>query len=73
MCRHSAFTTPAVFCFRVPAIGAKVLANADKVLNDDGTYSFIPNANIFLVALIVVLFVWIVLIPLYKKEKTYAE
>ena len=56
-----------------PAIGAKVLANADKVLNDDGTYSFIPNANIFLVALIVVLFVWIVLIPLYKKEKTYAE
>ena len=56
-----------------PAIGAKVLANADKVINDDGTSSFIPNANIFLVALIVVLFVWIVLIPLYKKEKTYAE
>ena len=56
-----------------PAIGAKVLANADKVLNDDGTSSFIPNANIFLVALIVLLFVWIVLIPLYKKEKAYAE
>ena len=56
-----------------PAIGAKVLANADTILNDDGTTSFIPNANIFLVALIVLLFVWIVMIPLYKKEKTYAE
>jgi len=55
-----------------PAIGAKVLANADKVLNDDGTFSFIPNANIFLVALIVSLFVWIVLIPLFQKEKTHA-
>ena len=55
-----------------PAIGAKVLKNADKVLNDDGTASFIPNANIFLVALIALLFVWIVLIPLYKKEKSHA-
>jgi len=56
-----------------PAIGAKVLANADTIVGDDGTTSFIPNANIFLVALIVALFVWIVLIPLYKKEKTNAE
>ena len=56
-----------------PAIGAKVLANADTIVNDDGTTSFIPNANIFLVALIVLLFVWIVLIPLYKKEKAHAE
>ena len=56
-----------------PAIGARVLANADTVINDDGTTSFIPNANIFLVALIVLLFVWIVLIPLYKKEKAHAE
>ena len=56
-----------------PAIGAKVLANADTIINDDGTTSFIPNANIFLVALIVVLFVWVVMIPLYKKEKCHAE
>lgn len=55
-----------------PAIGAKVLENADKVLNDDGTASFIPNANVFLVALIALLFVWIVLIPLYQKEKKHA-
>ena len=56
-----------------PAIGAKVLANADTIMNDDGTTSFIPNANIFLVALIVLLFVWVVMIPLYKKEKRHAE
>ena len=56
-----------------PAIGAKVLANADTILNDDGTTSFIPNANIFLVALIVLMFVWVVMIPLYKKEKSHAE
>ena len=56
-----------------PAIGARVLANADTIINDDGTTSFIPNANIFLVALIVALFVWVVMIPLYKKEKSHAE
>ena len=56
-----------------PAIGARVLANADTIINDDGTTSFIPNANIFLVALIVALFVWVVMIPLYKKEKAHAE
>lgn len=55
-----------------PAIGAKVLANANTIINDDGTTSFIPNANIFLAALIVALFVWIVLIPLRKKEKSHA-
>ena len=56
-----------------PAIGAKVLAHADTVLNDDGTTSFIPNANIFLAALVVSLFVWVVMLPLYKKEKQYAK
>ncbi len=46
-------------CFQVlipgiigPAIGAWVLRNAEKVLGDDGTYSFVPNENIFLAALI---------------------
>ena len=55
-----------------PAIGAAVLKNAETVLNDDGTASFIPNENIFLVALMAALFVWIVLIPLRKKEKSHA-
>ena len=35
-----------------PAIGAAVLKNADTIVNDDGTTSFIPNENIFLAALI---------------------
>ncbi len=38
-----------------PEIGKLVLKGAETVLNDDGTYSFIPNANIFLWAGIVLL------------------
>ena len=34
-----------------PAIGAWVLRNAETVIGDDGTRSFIPNQNIFLAAL----------------------
>ena len=37
-----------------PFIGKSVLANADMVLNNDGTYSFVPNANIFLAALVAI-------------------
>ena len=33
-----------------PAIGAWVLRDAEMVLNNDGTYSFLPNENIFLAA-----------------------
>jgi len=56
-----------------PAIGAAVLKNAETILNDDGTTSFIPNENIFLWALIVIAFAWLVLIPLFsldRKEKS---
>lgn len=35
-----------------PYIGKAVLKNADMVLNSDGTSSFVPNANIFLAALV---------------------
>ncbi len=35
-----------------PYIGRLVLANADTIVNSDGTESFVPNANIFLAALI---------------------
>ena len=54
-----------------PAIGATVLKNAETVLNDDGTTSFVPNENIFLVALVVILFIWLVLMPMFGKEKNY--
>ncbi len=43
-----------------PAIGAAVLANADTIVNNDGTTSFVPNENIFLAALAAE----IVLVPL---------
>ena len=52
-----------------PAIGAAVLKNAATVLNDDGTTSFVPNENIFLVAFAAAIFVWLVLIPLLRKKK----
>ena len=58
-----------------PAIGAAVLKNADTIVNDDGTTSFIPNANIFLAAFGAALVIWLVLIPLFrqlKKEETHA-
>ena len=54
-----------------PAIGAAVLKNAETILNDDGTTSFVPNEKIFLVALIAILFAWVTLIPLLKKEKSH--
>jgi len=55
-----------------PALGAAVLKNAETIVNDDGTTSFIPNKNIFLAAFIAAIVVWFVLIPLFnllKKEK----
>ena len=58
-----------------PAIGVAVLRNAQTIVNDDGTTSFIPNEKIFLVALIALLVIWAVLIPLFsmdRKEKEHA-
>ena len=51
-----------------PAIGAAILHNADKVVNSDGTESFLPNSNIFLGALAVIVLAWLVMIPLMKKK-----
>ena len=59
-----------------PAIGAWVLRNAETVVNDDGTTSFIPNENIFLAALIAAVLIWAVLIPtvrMLKKEASHAD
>ena len=52
-----------------PAIGAAVLKNADTVLNNDGTVSFIPNANIFLAAGISALLVWVSLLLVVRAKK----
>ena len=58
-----------------PAIGAAVLKNAETIVNDDGTTSFIPNENIFLAALAAAVLIWVALIPLLrllKKERSHA-
>ena len=52
-----------------PAIGAAILANADTIINSDGTESFIPNENIFLGALIALIVTAAALIPLFKLLK----
>ncbi len=52
-----------------PFIGAQILKDAEMVLNDDGTSSFVPNENIFLGALIAAVLIWLVLIPLCRKKE----
>ena len=63
-------------CFQVlipgivgPAIGAAVLRNAEQILNSDGTYSFVPNANIFLAALIAAAVTVVGLLPVFGIMK----
>ena len=58
-----------------PAIGAWVLRDAETVIGDDGTESFIPNQNIFLAALIaaLVLGLFLALLLYVMKKKTAKE
>ena len=63
-------------CFQVlipgivgPAIGAAVLANAEQILNSDGTYSFVPNENIFLAAFLAAAVTVLGLLPVFKMMK----
>lgn len=51
-----------------PKIGSWVLRNAEKVLNNDGTKSFLPNQNIFLAALVVAAVLTVLLILLRPKK-----
>jgi len=50
-----------------PFIGKTVLANAETIINNDGTKSFIPNGNIFLAALAAAVVLGIMLLMLRKK------
>lgn len=52
-----------------PAIGAAVLKDAEQVINNDGTYSFIPNQNIFIAALVAAIAIWLVLIFVFRILK----
>ena len=52
-----------------PAIGSAVLKNAETIINNDGTTSFLPNENIFLTALIVAVIIIPFLFIIKKKEE----
>ncbi len=49
-----------------PAVGSAVLKNAETIVNNDGTTSFLPNENIFLASLIAI----VLLIPFLFIIKT---
>ena len=49
-----------------PAIGAAILKNAETVLGDDGTLSFVPNENTFLAALGAAAVLAVFLIPVFR-------
>ena len=52
-----------------PWIGKTVLANAEVIVNNDGTESFIPNQHIFIAALVVAIFLALALALTMKKKK----
>ena len=52
-----------------PAIGAAVLKNAQQIVDSDGRLVFLPNANIFLAALIAAVFIFVALLPVIKSLK----
>ncbi len=52
-----------------PIIGAKVLKNAEMIMGDDGTFSFIPNENIFLAAAICLVPIVFAILFLRKKKE----
>ena len=51
-----------------PMIGKKILENAETVIGNDGTASFVPNANIFLAALEVAVVLAVVLLFFRRKR-----
>ncbi len=54
-----------------PAIGARVLKNAEVIVNNDGTTSFLPNENIWVAALAVavILCVSMAAVFVYRKRR----
>ncbi len=52
-----------------PFVGAQVLKNAETMVGNDGTVSFVPNQNIFLAALIAAVVIWAALIVIFRLTK----
>lgn len=53
-----------------PKIGAWILRDAEKVMNNDGTESFLPNQDIFFGALIAAVIAAVVMFALTRNKKT---
>ncbi|MBR5251314.1 MAG: MFS transporter [Oscillospiraceae bacterium] len=53
-----------------PYIGKTILSNAQMITNNDGTQSFVPNANIFLGALVAIVPVIVVVYVMKRAQKT---
>lgn len=56
-----------------PFIGKTVLANADIIVGNDGTESFVPNENVFMAALLVIVLLAIFMIIFGKQIKTSCD
>lgn len=56
-----------------PAIGAAVLKNAATITNSDGTTSFLPNANIYLAALVAAMVLLIILMIIFNMVKRMTQ
>ncbi|MBR3808489.1 MAG: MFS transporter [Lachnospiraceae bacterium] len=52
-----------------PYVGAWVLKNAEMILNNDGTYSFLPNKNIWVAALIVIILLAVYLYFVFRMMR----
>ena len=55
-----------------PWIGKTVLANAEMIVNSDGTESFVPNENIFIAALAVILILGVIMAVTLATKKNKA-
>lgn len=51
-----------------PYIGKTVLKNAETIANNDGTFSFLPNENIFLASLVVIVLTFVLISFFIKGE-----
>jgi MFS family permease len=52
-----------------PYIGSAVLKNAETIVNNDGTTSFLPNENIFLASLVAIIVLLPILVLSFKNRK----
>ena len=52
-----------------PSVGSAVLKNAETIINNDGTTSFLPNEYIFLAALVAAALILPLLLVIFKKQK----